>query len=103
PAFRHPSDGPAPAATPRSSSAGHQEDAGQPRGTVWVPEGKFVRSLPVTTGLTDGTLTEIEGPTLAEHLQVVVGEQGPETARMASDGVNPFTPQLGQARGRGSR
>jgi HlyD family secretion protein len=103
PVLRHQSETPAPATTPQSVAAGHQEGVGQPRGTVWVPEGKFVRALPVTTGLNDGTLTEIEGSNVAENLQVVVGEQGPETAKMASDGVNPFTPQLGQARGRGGR
>jgi HlyD family secretion protein len=100
PALRHPADTPAPAATPRSSAAGHQEGAGQPRGTVWVPEGKFVRALPVTTGLTDGTLTEVEGSNVAENLQVVVGEQqASATDKTASDGVNPFTPQLGRGRG----
>jgi hypothetical protein len=59
-----------------------------------------VRALTVTTGVTDGALTEVEGHNVAENLQVVVGEQqASATDKTASDGVNPFTPQLGRGRG----
>lgn len=63
------------------------------RGTVWIPEGNFVRPVFVRTGLNDGLQTEIEGQGLAEGMQVVIGEQakgGPATAQT----VNPFTPKL---------
>jgi HlyD family secretion protein len=101
PDSRRPSASLRSAATPRTVAPGQPAGDGRPRGTVWVPEGKWVRSLTVTTGLNDGTLTEIEGPQVAENLQVVVGEKRSSApGEAASDSINPFTPQLGRARQR---
>jgi len=65
----------------------------QSRGTVWVEQGKFVRPVRVSTGLTDGAFTEVEGKDVTDGMSVVVGEaereaaSGPETER------SPLMPQ----------
>ena len=67
------------------------------RGTAWVVAGQFVKPVEVIAGLTDGTMTEVSGPDVKEALQVVVGEQTPETAKTTAanvSGASPFTPQL---------
>jgi HlyD family secretion protein len=70
--------------------------ASRMRGTIWVEQGKFVRPVYVYTGLTDGTLTEVEGKDLAEGMRVVVGETTREAAVGPSTERNPFTPQVGR-------
>ena len=65
-----------------------------PTGIVWVEQDHSLRPIVVTTGLTDGTLTEVEGGDLAEDMHVVVGEQTPPgTAAAVGGGVSPFAPQ----------
>lgn len=61
-------------------------------GTVWLPNGRTVRPLPVRLGVTDGSLTEVESPELKEGMLVVVGDQPQETADRPS--ASPFTPQI---------
>jgi HlyD family secretion protein len=63
------------------------------RTTIWVEEGKFVRPIPVSAGLTNGTFTEVEGKDLTEGLRAVIGEstKGAETAQTLDR--NPFAPQ----------
>lgn len=69
-----------------------QAPEGKRQGVVWVAEGSTVRPLAVHTGLANGTVTEIEGPELAEGLVVVTGVD--TTAKAASGTTNPFTPKL---------
>jgi HlyD family secretion protein len=69
-----------------------------PPGTVWTPQGKFVKPVKVTAGLTDGTMTEVTGRDLTEDLPVIVGEQTLAAANATAAGASPFTPQLGRAR-----
>jgi len=76
-----------------SSGAG---GASLSRGTLWVEQGDFVRPVHVNTGLTDGTMTEIEGKDLSEGLQVVVGEATGEATVAPSTERSPFTPQIGR-------
>jgi HlyD family secretion protein len=77
----------------RSSPLDSAKDArieGQARGTVWVPEGRAVRPIAVRIGLTDGSVTEVEG--LEEGAPLVVGEPQDE-----ADGLSyrsPFAPQF---------
>lgn len=61
-------------------------------GVVWVADGSTVRPLVVHAGLTNGTVTEVEGPELAEGLAVVTGVD--TAAKAASGTTNPFTPKL---------
>ncbi|HUJ11367.1 MAG TPA: efflux RND transporter periplasmic adaptor subunit [Verrucomicrobiae bacterium] len=68
--------------------------------TLWVALGNLVRPVKVNTGLTDGTLTEVEGAGLADGMKVVGGEQSPSGGAMSASGeASPFTPQIGRARG----
>lgn len=78
----------------QSNDPNTQAGAAKTRCVVWVMENGFVKPIQVITGLTDGIMTEIQGDTLKEGLEVVIGEQRPQTA---GDGTkNPFMPQLPQ-------
>jgi HlyD family secretion protein len=79
---------------------GWQEAVSSQTGVLWVEAGNFVRPLPVTLGLTDGTWTEVQGEGLAEGTSAVTGIVSAETAAAESaPGANPFVPQFGQRRG----
>jgi HlyD family secretion protein len=62
------------------------------RGMLWVVDGKYVKSIPVTVGLTDGAITEVEGAGVDEGLAVVVAEETKETA--STETRSPFAPQF---------
>jgi HlyD family secretion protein len=81
-------------------SAGGAKNA-SPKGTVWVPKGGYVQPIQVSLGVTDGSLTEIQGPEIKEGLQVVVGDQPKESASRPS--ASPFTPQIFRRSGSESR
>jgi len=66
--------------------------AGMRRSVVWAVQGQYVKPIPVTAGLSDGTMTEIQGQGLSAGLSVVTGIRDKETA--SSDTRNPFTPQF---------
>jgi len=87
-------------------SGGGPGTVGAPRvhGTLWVDQGEFVRPLHVSVGLTDGTLTEVEGKDLTEGMRVVVGEATREAEVGPSAERSPFTPQIGRGprQGQGS-
>ncbi len=68
------------------------------RGVLWLPEGAYVRPVPVRVGPTDGTMTEVEGESLAEGMTVVSGLQTQAGSQTST--TNPFTPQF---RGRSGR
>ena len=60
----------------RESGGGPGTDGVQhTHGIIWVEQGKFVRHVDVKVGLTDGTVTEVEGNELIEGMRVVVGER----------------------------
>jgi len=63
------------------------------QGTLWVPEGQYVKPIKVRLGPTDGSMTEIESRNLQEGIQIVVGEQEKEEQGEGTTG-SPFTPQL---------
>jgi HlyD family secretion protein len=70
-----------------------KEDKGESgRGTLWVPQGSYVKPLKVRLGTTDGSMTEVQGQNLNEGVQVVVVEQQKEDE--AGSTGSPFTPQL---------
>ncbi|SPF34221.1 Efflux transporter, RND family, MFP subunit [Syntrophobacter sp. SbD1] len=76
---------------------GAVEESGAPQlhGTVWVPEGAFVRPVHVQVGLTDGMFTEVSGKAVTEGLQVVTGEtrRQPAGSQAQGEGASPFMPQ----------
>jgi HlyD family secretion protein len=67
-----------------------QEEAN--RGTVWTPEGDLVKPVPVRLGMSDGTMTEVQGEQLKEGTLVVIGDQPKEAATTST--ASPFTPQF---------
>jgi HlyD family secretion protein len=75
-------------------------DSGQPNGIVWADRAGSLQAITVTTGLTDGTLTEVQGNELTEGLPVVVGEQlGAAGGANEGAGASPFAPRpLGRSR-----
>ncbi len=75
-------------------AAGEKQKPGQ--GVVWVQEGTKLRAVPITTGLTDGTMTEILSGDLAPGADVVVGEA--QSGSSAATAQNPFAPKLGGSR-----
>ena len=77
-----------------ASRRAHGPEGGEKPTVIWVEEGRFVRPIPVTVGLTDGALTEVEGRGLTEGLRAVVGEGGrvADTGQVAER--NPFAPQM---------
>ncbi|MGA3208819.1 MAG: efflux RND transporter periplasmic adaptor subunit [Syntrophales bacterium] len=91
------------AGSPSRDGSGGSDTVATPqaRGTIWVEQGRFVRPVRVKIGLTDGTLTEVEGDDLTEGLRVVIGEATKETADGPSAERNPFTPQIGRGQRQG--
>jgi len=72
-------------------------------GRIWVvTRGVFVRPISVTTGLTDGIMTEIRGDGVQEGSRVVVGEEeetteaAKQTTSDSGDTKNPFLPTPGK-------
>ena len=63
----------------------------QSQGTVWTPEGKFVRPIRVRVGLSDGNRTEILEGQIEDNTPLVVGEA--QTGG-AAEGDNPFAPKM---------
>jgi len=63
---------------------------------LWYQDGEFLRPIPVTTGLTDGTVTEVTpqgSATLKEDMPIISGEVVDAAAPTES---NPFTPRFGR-------
>lgn len=72
----------------KEATRNRPEESG--RGTLWIPQGEFVKPLPVTVGLSDGLTTEISGEGVVEGLSFVVGEV---RAAKGSGSTNPFAPK----------
>lgn len=85
----------------RDRSRSHDTgEVAQPRGTIWVEQGKFVRPVRVKIGLTDGQFTEVEGKDLSEGMHVIVSEAVREATSGSSTDRSPLMPQ---PLGRGGR
>jgi HlyD family secretion protein len=84
-----------------SERASHGAEVGH--GTVWIPEGEFVRPVRVRVSGTDGTSTEVRGEGISEDVPVIVGEETPDApAAAAPVTTNPLVPRL-PTRSRGTR
>jgi HlyD family secretion protein len=88
-----------PASTTDNSSSGTRhkaKDSNSPAGDkqriLWVKDGSYARPVKVSVGMTDGTMTEVQGNDLKEGLEVIIGEQE-KSAAAGTGTVNPFTPQ----------
>lgn len=65
-------------------------------GKIWIQQGKLVSPLKVRTGLSDGSMTEIEGDEVKEATEVIVGMES--QAADSGKTSNPFTPTFGGGR-----
>lgn len=73
-------------------------ESGKPK--VWVHDGADIRSVEVTTGISDGAFTEVSSNELSESSQVVVGSADTDKTAPSTKGTtNPFAPNMS----RGSR
>ena len=86
------------ASTQAINSAPEQEDV--KFRLLWLVDGAYVRPLVVRVGLTDGTMTEVEGQGLTEGLHVVTGQQTlaeaqaeAQTQSQSDEVSNPFLPK----------
>ena len=89
--------------SPPADKAG-QQAAGKPgppesRGRVWIVDGKYVRPLNVSVGLSDGNDSVIRGQGVQEEVEVVTGEIR-HNAGDAGGTSNPFRPRSSPARNR---
>jgi HlyD family secretion protein len=68
------------------------------RGILWTLQDQKVRPVKVSTGQSDGVMTEVEGEGVSEGLAIITGV---ETQSAGSGGAetNPFTPKLPSRRG----
>jgi HlyD family secretion protein len=67
-------------------------------GIVWVQDGKYVRPIHLTLGITDGIDTEVKdvkGGELSESTNVITGIEHGDAADTTT---NPFAPQFGKRR-----
>jgi HlyD family secretion protein len=65
------------------------------KATLWVNEVGSLRPIKVLAGISDDTMTEVQGDKLKEGLLVITGEQ---QVSAGSGTVNPFTPQMPRGR-----
>ena len=78
---------------PEGGGGGESAQESTSRGVIYLPDGNYVRPLPVATGLSDGSMTEIQSDKVKEGTLVVLGEESrdgtpPQTV------ASPFTPQF---------
>jgi HlyD family secretion protein len=83
----------------RGKKSGDQGAAGKSKGaeasgTLWIPEGTYVKPFKIRRGPSDGSMTEVLGSKLKEGMQVVVGEQPQGSDKEASNSASPFAPQI---------
>jgi HlyD family secretion protein len=76
-----------PAAEPAAKTAAKTN-----QGFIWTQDGRYVRPIKVNTGLSDGTMTEVQGDEVKEGMEVIIGEQRQGANNAAT--TNPFAPQM---------
>jgi len=68
---------------------------------LWIPDGQLVRPIKVTTGLSDGIITEVEGEGLTDGLKVVTDisttkkeKEETDNSSETTEVSNPFAPKI---------
>jgi HlyD family secretion protein len=77
---------------PQAAEPAAKPAAKSSQGLLWTQDGSYVRPVKVHVGLTDGTMTEVQGGEVKEGLEVIVGEQRQGTKDTGT--TNPFAPQM---------
>jgi HlyD family secretion protein len=80
---------------PRAAAEGSRGAAGTApgKGVLWTQQGSLLQAIPVTVGMTDGSMTEVQGEGLKEGTLVVLSEERKDSSGAAAGG-SPFTPRL---------
>ena len=78
----------------RSQANTDRSDDGRSRHRVWVLDGAYVQPVRVQAGISDGTMTAVQGEGLKEGMMVVTGLDGQGSQTGSSDARNPFAPQF---------
>jgi HlyD family secretion protein len=68
----------------------------RPPGTIWIQDRGYVRPIVVNVGLSDGSMTEVQGDQLREGMEVVIGQSVQNSG--AAQSASPFTPQVFRTR-----
>ena len=71
------------------------------KGTIWVPEGDYVKPIRINLGKSDSINTEIESNELKENTPVVIGKIEISPTENKDSVTNPFAPNV--VRGGGGR
>jgi len=64
--------------------------------TLWVKDGELLKPITVQAGLSDGTMTEVQGSELRPGMEIVIGEDRQEKSGDA--GASPLMPQFRRSR-----
>jgi HlyD family secretion protein len=101
-------DGSSPAARHGGPPGGGAPQAGMKKKAptvLWVIDAAGnPQAVPVETGISDGSFTEIVTASLKEGDSIIVGQRGAQTPSNNSEQVNPFAPRFpGGQRGSGTR
>jgi HlyD family secretion protein len=62
------------------------------RGLVWMPAEHYVQPVRVQPGISDGTMTVVEGEGIKEGMKVITGVESKDIGQ--ADASNPFAPQF---------
>ena len=85
---------------PRKSDVASPETKEQPA-ILWTPADDRAQGIYVTTGGTDGVMTEVSGEGLAEGMKIIIGEKDAKNAQQSVSGTtNPFAPPVMRGGGR---
>jgi len=76
----------------RSNSGGFRRP-GQTQLWILSPQGK-PEPVPVQTGISDGSFTQVISDSLKEGEKVIIGQKGVETSSSNNQQVNPFAPRF---------
>jgi HlyD family secretion protein len=85
-------------AAPATAAEGARPPRGRPAQQVYTVKNGAPVAVPVRTGLTDGVMTEVEGPGLEPGVQVIAGTMTSGAATPAA--ANPLQPRMGGGSGR---
>jgi len=77
---------------PQSSEPAAKPAAKNHQGIMWTPDGSYVRPIKVRVGLSDGSMTEVQGDDVKEGIEIIVGEQRQGLSDTGT--TNPFAPQM---------
>jgi HlyD family secretion protein len=81
------------AAPATTAAEGARPSRGRPAQQVYTVKNGAPAAVPVRTGLTDGVMTEVEGPGLEPGVQVIAGMMASGAATPAA--ANPLQPRMG--------